>query len=600
MKTYVTDTMKDLTKPLQEPLIRFADSARGAFDKLKPSISNITASLAPLIDQIGAKLAPLAEKLGPLLESMFESGKGPLLALIDGMGPLIDGFKKMFDTLNNPEVSRFVTVFMESLGRLMPMIGELLVALTPLGTEALPVLVDGFGKLVNVVINDIIPAVTEMAQNVWPTLKGVFETIGDIITGVLLPAMVGISEWIRDNGPLVENLILAFLGFKVVMVALSVIIPIFTGILGAVRLAIMAFQTAQWLLNFAMLAFPGTWIVLAVLALIAAIVLVIVYWEEIVDFLKKWFLYLEVLFQIGVDKIKALWNTAWEAVKNFFAGILIGIVSAVVTWWEEIKSEFNTALEFVKNLWSTAWEAVSTKVSEIWNTIKSTVANAFASLVATVVQKAAEIKNAVVNKFNEIVAFVSSLPGRMVSMGRDFIQGFINGVKAMAGALVNAAKGVIQGAINAAKSLLRIGSPSKLFIQFGKWTGQGFVIGINRESDNIYKAGAGIGAAAADGIKTKPFYITGLTMGEQMAAGLTAAGGSVANASSALAGIMSGKFKGVDARIALDSAAGAFGPGNRDITVVVNTGVGDPVEIGRAVVNSVKEFESVNGTRWRE
>ena len=40
---------------------------------------------------------------------------------------------------------------------------------------------------------------------------------------------------------------------------------------------------------------------------------------------------------------------------------------------------------------------------------------------------------------------------------------------------------VVMGAVNAAKSALHIGSPSKLFKQYGVWTMEGLGIGINKE-----------------------------------------------------------------------------------------------------------------------
>ena len=68
----------------------------------------------------------------------------------------------------------------------------------------------------------------------------------------------------------------------------------------------------------------------------------------------------------------------------------------------------------------------------------------------------------------------------MVSVGRDLIMGLINGIKAMAGQVASR-KNVVMGAVNAAKSALHIGSPSKLFKQYGVWTMEGLGIGINKE-----------------------------------------------------------------------------------------------------------------------
>lgn len=49
----------------------------------------------------------------------------------------------------------------------------------------------------------------------------------------------------------------------------------------------------------------------------------------------------------------------------------------------------------------------------------------------------------------------------------------------MASSVVNGIKGVVNGAIEGAKNLLGIHSPSKLFTEFGEYTGEGFVNGIN-------------------------------------------------------------------------------------------------------------------------
>lgn len=49
------------------------------------------------------------------------------------------------------------------------------------------------------------------------------------------------------------------------------------------------------------------------------------------------------------------------------------------------------------------------------------------------------------------------------------------------------------GAVNAAKNALHIGSPSKLFKQYGVWTMEGLGIGINQEGKNVV---SGMGAMA--------------------------------------------------------------------------------------------------------
>ncbi|COQ01188.1 Phage-related protein [Streptococcus pneumoniae] len=83
----------------------------------------------------------------------------------------------------------------------------------------------------------------------------------------------------------------------------------------------------------------------------------------------------------------------------------------------------------------------------------------------------------------------------MISVGKDLIQGLINGIKSMASHVASVARNVVSGAVNAAKSALHIGSPSKLFRQFGIWTMEGLNIGINKEGKNVI---SGMGSMATD------------------------------------------------------------------------------------------------------
>ena len=79
------------------------------------------------------------------------------------------------------------------------------------------------------------------------------------------------------------------------------------------------------------------------------------------------------------------------------------------------------------------------------------------------------------------------------------IQGLINGIKGMASNVVGAINGVVSGAVNAAKKALGINSPSKVFTQFGKWTGEGLAIGIDSESNRVTKASKGLSSSVIGG-----------------------------------------------------------------------------------------------------
>ena len=62
---------------------------------------------------------------------------------------------------------------------------------------------------------------------------------------------------------------------------------------------------------------------------------------------------------------------------------------------------------------------------------------------------------------------------------------------------------VVMGAVNAAKSALHIGSPSKLFKQYGVWTMEGLGIGINKEGKNVIAGMGNMAQSITDTFNTK-------------------------------------------------------------------------------------------------
>lgn len=73
-------------------------------------------------------------------------------------------------------------------------------------------------------------------------------------------------------------------------------------------------------------------------------------------------------------------------------------------------------------------------------------------------------------------------------IGRNIIDGLINGLKSMISSLGNTVVNIAQGISDSFKSSLGIHSPSTLFMEYGVYTGEGYAIGIDKSADEIYKA----------------------------------------------------------------------------------------------------------------
>jgi hypothetical protein len=80
------------------------------------------------------------------------------------------------------------------------------------------------------------------------------------------------------------------------------------------------------------------------------------------------------------------------------------------------------------------------------------------------------------------------MAGALFSAGSQLISGLIGGIQAAAGRVASAARSVVQNAIDAAKGALGISSPSKVFMEIGKNTGQGMAIGLESTRQLVQSA----------------------------------------------------------------------------------------------------------------
>jgi hypothetical protein len=144
------------------------------------------------------------------------------------------------------------------------------------------------------------------------------EDFGTFITEDVLPALATFGQWILDNGPFIQFLattILAVVGAMKLYAAIMVIVNV-----------------VQAINNGLLYANPITWIVLAIVALIAVIVILIMNWENINKVLQdvwknivNWFKGLPKMIESFVkDAGKWLMDTG----KNIIDGLLAGLNNA--------------------------------------------------------------------------------------------------------------------------------------------------------------------------------------------------------------------------------------------------------------------------------
>lgn len=179
--------------------------------------------------------------------------------------------------------------------------------------------------------------------------------------------------------------------------------------------------------------------------------------------------------------IKGLWSSG----KNLFSQGVSACINFVKNLLSRATSNFNTLRTFGANAFQALWSIAKNMMSKLLSSVTSSIR---------------QVPTTIRNFMNRAVSILKGI--NLFSIGKSMIQGLINGIKNMAGNVVGAISGVVNGAISKVKKTLGINSPSRLFKQFGKWTGEGLAIGIVDESNRVAKASKGLASSVENGYST--------------------------------------------------------------------------------------------------
>jgi len=245
----------------------------------------------------------------------------------------------------------------------------------------------------------------------------------------------------------------------------------------AVRAATIAWTAVQWLLNAALTANPIGLIILAIVALVAGIIYAYKHSETFRKIVQAAWAGIQAAAKVVVDWFV---NTAWPFLQKVWQGIVAGVQWAWRLW--------TTYLNLV-------WSVTQTIIGAIVGWVRSRI-EAIVAIIHTVVRIVAIVREAwsrtnaiILGKITEAVEWVRALPGRFVAAlknlgsalygkGKDLIQGFIDGIRSMAGKVRDVLVGLLPGPLKKFADMLGLASPSKLFRKWGRWTGEGYELGV--------------------------------------------------------------------------------------------------------------------------
>lgn len=246
------------------------------------------------------------------------------------------------------------------------------------------------------------------------TMTNLSATVGSAllpaVTG-LVSGLVPLAEWFGEN---------------------TWAIAAIAGVIGVTLVAAFFAWTASiWASTVALLANPITWVVIAILALIAVVVLLVMNWDTVVAFLTDVWNGFITWFTGVMDAFLGWWNGLWTSVWEWLVSVWNGIVAFVNLALAAFFMTFRVIGDAISNWWNGLWNGIASFFGGIWDSIMSTIQN---------------VQNGFRVVFEAIAGIVRGAFEGVVSIVKGVINGIIDAVNGAIGG-INSVAGAIGGAL---------------------------------------------------------------------------------------------------------------------------------------------------------
>jgi len=249
-----------------------------------------------------------------------------------------------------------------------------------------------------------------------PLATAVFDSVGEGLAFVM-PYIEQFGSWISENQWAVQA---------------------FALVLGVLTLAFVGVTIATWAMNTALLANPITWIIIAIVALIAAIVLLVLNWDTVVAWISEiWGGFIAWIGEV-IDGFIGWWNGVWEGFASWIGEVWEGFIGVLKFLWDTsfVGWLVNSLVWLISN-WESVWSTISSVVTGIWNGIVSGVKTAIGWVMDGIGNGLDWISSAWNNMWGGLASVVRGVFNGVLGAIQSGINGAIDLINGMIGAVNN-------------------------------------------------------------------------------------------------------------------------------------------------------------------
>lgn len=170
---------------------------------------------------------------------------------------------------------------------------------------------------------------------------------------------------------------------------------------------------------------------------------------------------------------------AWNALKTWLSETWESMKQGAIDTWNSVKQFFVDLWESTKTNTINMWNAIKDGVATAWENTKNAVINTAKGIVDGAKQAWEDLKTGVSNAIDKVKETFDTIRQiDLLQIGKDIIDGLVNGIRSKIDDVVNAVKDVAGSITGKIKDVLNIHSPSRVMAELGMFTSQGLAEGM--------------------------------------------------------------------------------------------------------------------------